>query len=620
MYDVSNNEKEFVISRKLEERILVSDVFRTLSKANPKLGEDFQSTLVETVKLLGPEEVYLVGDAKATKEGLISKLQTDGKLIKLSDNFPNSYLYRSDPNDVARTEKDTYICTSGSADDVGPTNNWMHTDEMKGKLFPHLLGGMKGKTMYVVPYWLGPLGSPYGQAGIQLTDSPYVVVNLLLITKAGLEAVPEMAKSGKMVVGIHCTKNLDKNNRFIVHFPQENEGRGLIVSVNTNYGGNALLSKKCHALRIASYRSRNEGWLAEHMMLIGITDPSGKKTFITGAFPSASGKTNLSMLRPPAKLKEEGWTTELVSDDITWINNVDGTLRGINPESGLFGVAPQTSMKTNPGAMQTINRNTIFTNVAIDGDNNPFWEGMGEMPKDLTDWKGNKYDGSAPAAHPNSRFTVSIRQYPQISKMFDDEKGAPISAMLFGGRRADLVPLVFKTYSWNHGVLLGAMQRVETTAAIVGKVGVLRNDPMAIRPFMSYNMADYFSHYVEMGKSVSKAPGIFSVNWFRKDENGKFIWPGYSENMYAIRWAMDMVNGKENIAVETPVGYVPKPEYFEQFGYDRSMIEKLTYVDSAGYLKELEEVKTFFESFGDRFPEVIWKEYYALKERLEKSL
>ena len=613
-------EGRFVISRKLESRIEVSEVYRALQKSNLSLAQDLQSTLLEAIRLLQPDDLFMVGDADATKVGLISKLTKNNELIRLNDDFPNSYLYRSDPNDVARTEKDTYICTSESAVDVGPTNNWLNSKEGMEKLTSLLIGGMRGRTMYVVPYWLGPIGSPFGQAGIQITDSPYVVINLLIITKAGIQAVPDMAKSGKFVVGIHCKKNLDSSNRYICHFPDENDGNGLIISINTNYGGNALLSKKCHALRIATVRGRKEGWMAEHMMLIGIKDPEGKRTFISGAFPSSSGKTNLSMLEPPEMLRKEGWSTELVSDDIIWVSPRERKFHAINPESGFFGVAPQTSTKTNPNAMLTINRDTIFTNVALGSGNEPYWEGMGDMPKNLIDWTGKEWDGKSPAAHPNSRFTTSIRQYPHLSKEFDAANGAPLSAILYGGRRADLVPLTFKTFSWEHGVLLGAMQRVETTAATVGKVGVLRNDPMAIRPFLAYNMGDYFAHHLTMGKKVDKAPGVFSVNWFRKDENGKFMWPGYSNNMYVMRWVIDMVNGKSGISKKTPIGYVPEPDYFTQFGFKRDLIEKLTYVDSKGYLRELDEVKTFFESFGDRFPETLWKEYYALKERLQASI
>ena len=620
IYDISEAEKEFVISRKFGEELTENAFYRKLEKTNGEVAERFKESVAEAARLLEPSDIFVISDIEATKQRLVSALVKEGILLPMNKDYPNSYLYRSDPNDVARSEKDTYICTSGSKDDVGPTNNWIHTDEAKSKLFQLLRSSLKGKTMYVIPYWLGPKGSKYGQAGIQVTDSRYVVVSLLLMVRCGEGAAEDIARSGGFVFGIHSTKNLDPKNKYVCHFPEENDGNGLIISVNSNYGGNALLSKKCHALRIASNRARREGWLAEHMMMIGVRSPDGKEVFISAAFPSASGKTNLSMLEPPETLKNKGWSTSLISDDIIWLFNREGMLNAINPEAGMFGVAPHTNYETNPNAMKTISHDTIFTNIAVDSEMRPYWDGL-PMPKgELTDWTGKKYNGTGYAAHPNSRFTSSIRQYPYLSDRYDDPKGAPVSAFLYGGRRAKLVPLVYESFSWEHGVLLGAMQRVETTAAAEYKSGILMNDPMANRPFLSYNMGDYFQHHLDIGSKLSKPPKVFSVNWFRKDERGKFIWPGYSNNMYVVRWILDEVAGKSSQRVKTPIGYVPKPEYFEQFGFDQETMADILEVDSKGYLEELNALKPFFEMFGDRFPERLWKEYYDLKARLDDQV
>lgn len=616
-YSVSPEDED--LTRLLSE-LKNSKSLKFLAGQNSKVYDRVVSAITETAEMTRPSQIRIVGDQEDEMNEFINKMMKDGSLHQLNQKeFPGSYLYRSDPSDVARTEGDTYICTSGNRDDAGPTNNWLHTDEAKKRIYAVMKNSMQGKIMYVVPYWLGPHGSDYGQAGIELTDSVYVVVNLMIITKSGKEAIKELAKSSRFVIGIHATGSLDPKNRYIAHFPQENLGDGLIMSVNTNYGGNALLSKKCHALRIASYRGRKEGWMAEHMMLIGISDPKGSTTFISGAFPSSSGKTNLSMLKPPESFHRDGWQTYLVSDDIIWMHESNGSLHAVNPESGFFGVAPQTSTHTNPNAMDAISRDTIFTNVAVDDEGVPFWEGMRNLPSSLTNWKGQKYDGQGPAAHPNSRFTTPITNYRHLSPEFDNPLGAKVSAFLFGGRRKDLIPLVYQSYSWNAGVLIGAMQRVETTAATTGAVGVLRNDPMANRPFVGYNMADYFKHYVEIGKKLSNPPGIFNVNWFRKDSEGKFLWPGYSHNMYAVKWILDRVKG-EGDYIETPIGYVPDPEKFDSGGVPKDTMRTLLSVDSKGFLKELEENKPFFESFGSRFPEELWKEFDALSDRLKKSI
>ncbi len=587
-------------------------------------NNDFADRISSIVALVAsharPEKiVFMRGTEKEQKE-LIKMLMDEGSLLQLNrENYPNSYLYRSNPNDVARTEKDTYICTSGTKEDAGPTNNWMHTSEAYSRLFTLLKGAMSGKTMYVVPYWLGPLDSRYGMGGIEITDSPYVVVNLNIITRTGTDAMERMAESNRMTVGIHATMDLIPSNRYICHFPEENRGQGLIISLNSNYGGNALLSKKCHALRIATSMARNEGWMAEHMMLIGLEEPSGRTTYISGAFPSSSGKTNLSMIEPPAEMASAGWKSWLISDDITWMHPSNGRLMGINPEFGFFGVAPHTSYRTNPNAMDSIRKNTIFTNVAVDSDMNPYWEGMDNKPGKITDWLGKPYTGEGNAAHPNSRFTSPISQYPHLSREYENGNGVPVSAFLYGGRRGDLVPLVYEAYSWEEGVLIGAMQRVETTAAAEGKVGVLRNDPMANRPFVGYNMADYFQHHLDMGRKLSNPPRIFNVNWFRKDAEGKFMWPGYGYNTYVLKWIGGRVHGEVKDAVKTPIGLVPNAETFDSGKVDRKTVKQLLHVNSAAYLEELKATKPFLESFGERFPDDLWKAYYVMKDRLEKS-
>ncbi|QRF75111.1 Phosphoenolpyruvate carboxykinase [GTP] [Thermoplasmatales archaeon] len=597
-----------------------SKSLKILHSTNSGMYDRLVSAIAETADMTRPSSIRVIGDKSGELKEFEDSLVKSGTMIRLNEKeFPNSYLYRSDPNDVARTEGDTYICTSGTREDAGPTNNWLHTDDAKNRIYSIMKNTMKGKTMYVVPYWLGPLGSEYGEAGIEITDSLYVVVNLMIITRSGEEAIKEFSRSTRLVIGIHSTGALDPKKRYIAHFPEENMEQGLVLSVNTNYGGNALLSKKCHALRIATYQGRKNGWMAEHMMLIGITNPEGKTTYVSGAFPSSSGKTNLSMLEPPAEFSGKGWKTSLISDDIIWMHERQGALYAINPENGFFGVAPHTSVHTNPNAMDAISHDTIFTNVAVDSHGIPYWEGMRDIPQNLTDWKGHTSTGNEPAAHPNSRFTTPISNYRHLSRDYNNPSGARVSAFLFGGRRKDLIPLVYQAYSWNAGVLVGAMQRVETTAATTGKVGVLRNDPMANRPFVGYNMADYFRHYVEMGKKVSNPPKIFNVDWFRKDQEGRYMWPGYSHNMYVMKWVLDRVNGMGK-AIETPIGLVPDPQAFDSGGVPETVMKRLLEVDSHKFLSELEETRPFFESFGKRFPDELWEEYHALQDRLKKSI
>ncbi len=595
-----------------------SEFFRILADLNPKLHIKMVDSVREYWSLVGASRISVIeGDEESE---IINSLLSEKLLLKLNEKeYPESYLYRSAPFDVARSEKDTYICTRGSSDDVGPTNYWMHSDNAMKIAVENLKDSMVGKTLYIVPYWLGPLNSPYGQGGIEMTDSLYVILNLMKITRVGKDTARLMAQSNSFVLGMHATAKLDPDKRYIMHFPDENEKMGLIISFNTNYGGNALLSKKCHALRIASFRARREGWMAEHMMMIGIREPSGRMTYITGAFPSSSGKTNLSMLEPPENFRKDGWDTFLMSDDITWMHQRNGELRGINPEFGFFGVAPHTSYKTNPRAMDAIHKNTLFTNVALDSNNCPYWEGMYDQPAHLIDWKGNKYDGKDKAAHPNSRFSTPIKYYKNLSPDYENPEGAPVSAFLFGGRRSDLLPLVIESKNWNEGVLYGAMQRIETTAAAIGKVGELRNDPMAMRPFMPYNMGDYFQHYVHMGKKLSRPPRIYNVNWFRKDVEGNFLWPGYSQNMNVVQWIIGRVRGEVKDAVETPMGFVPSISSFNCGGISKSTMMQLFHIDVKGFLRELDTIKPFFQSFETHFPEELWEAYENVRRRLEGS-
>jgi len=544
---------------------------------------------------------------------LITLMIADGTLIKLNpEKYPNCYLHRSNPSDVARTEEATFICAT-DRDDAGPTNNWMPSDEGEARLLRLFDGSMTGRTMYVIPYLLGPTGSAYSQVGIELTDSRYVAVNMEIITKVGKIAMEHM-KGREFVKGIHSTGQLDPNRRYICHFPDKK----LIMSLNSNYGGNALLSKKCHALRIASVMARDEGWLAEHMLIIGIEDPEGTVTYLTGAFPSASGKTNLAMLKPPDYMKD--WKVWAISDDIAWIHiDSEGRFRAINPESGFFAVAPNTNIKTNPQIMETVRKNTIFTNVALSMDRTPWWEGMGEHPRKLWDWQGRVWTaGRGSAAHPNSRFTTSINQYRFLSPEYNNPNGVPITAIIFGGRRSDLVPLVYESFSWEHGVLMGAMLRVETTAAAVGEVGVLRYDPMAMRPFCGYHIADYFKHWLSFRSKSEKLPKIFQINAFRMGRDGRFLWPGYGHNLVILKWILDRCGGTAD-AVETPIGYVPTPDSLNlaAMNLPGSIIEELLQVDKTAWMDEIESSWLFFKTLGDQFPDTLWQELSKLRERLQ---
>jgi len=574
-----------------------------------KFNEELYNKTKEYIELMQPDNIVLLHGTNEEYNKLINEMLEKKELIKLGLPYENSYLYRSDKNDVARTEECTYICTKDK-EEVGPTNNWADEDEMLAKLHTMLKGVMRGRTVYIVPYLLGPRNSPFSSAGIELTDSRYVALSEMIIAKVGEVALEHMKDD--FVFGVNATANLDPANKYIAHFPRKK----LLITINSAYGGNALLSKKNHALRIASYQARDKDMLIEHMMCIEIIAPDGKSYGLTGAFPSASGKTNLAMLRPPQAYKE--WKIKLISDDITWMIIKNKELRGANPEYGFFGVAQGTNEQTNYNAMLAIRKNTIFTNVALNKDNlTPWWEGLGEMPKNIENWQGET-NFTGPAAHPNARFTSPITQYPELSDKYFSAEGLPINIFFFGGRRKELIPLVFEAYSIEHGVLVGAMLRAESTAASVGKVGVIKNDPMAMRPFCGYNMADYFDHMRNVLRKLERPVKIFNVNWFRVDENGRFIWPGFGENIRVIKWAIDRLNGNVD-GIETPIGIVPKIEEIEVQGLniDRKALEKILSFEKEGWINELNAVKPFFESFGERLPKWLWQEYYKLKERVE---
>lgn len=530
--------------------------------------------------------------------------------------YPNCYYHRSHPTDVARTEHLTFVCHPDKIE-AGPNNNWINPDEAKQKLAKLSDGCMKGKTMYVLPYMMGHPDSPYSKACVQLTDISYVAVSMRIMTRFGKDVVKKIGNRDDFVKGLHSVGDFDPNKRFIMHFPQEN----FVWSIGSGYGGNALLGKKCFSLRIASYQGKLEGWLAEHMIIIGIEDSQGKITYVAAALPSACGKTNLALMQPTIP----GYKIWVIGDDIAWLNiGDDGRLWAINPETGFFGVAPGTSNKTNPNMIKTLKAGTfyptLFTNTAFDTDRNePWWEGLSEPPKNLIDWQGKKWskESSTKAAHPNSRFTVSITQAPTISKEFNNPKGVPISAIIFGGKRSTTVPLVYESFNWQHGVFCGAGMGSETTAAAAGQVGVLRRDPMAMLPFCGYNMADYFSHWLDIGKKLKNPPKIFFINWFRVDEKGNFIWPGFGENIRVLKWIIERAEEKVS-AKETPIGLVPDINDLDLSGLeiDRKNLEKLFEIDKSAWKNETEDIKKFLDQFGDSIPKELSNEYDALKKRL----
>jgi phosphoenolpyruvate carboxykinase (GTP) len=570
----------------------------------------------ETAQLTRPKNIYWCDGSEAEYNRLIQEMLKTGTLLELNQReYPGCYLHRSDPSDVARTEHLTFVCT-GNKDDAGPNNNWMPPGEAKEKVGALFSGAMKDRTMYVVPYIMGPASSPYSQCGVELTDSPYVAANMRIMTRMGKAALDRIGASDNYVKGLHSLGDLSPERRFIMHFPEER----LIWSVGSGYGGNALLGKKCFALRLGSHMAREEGWLAEHMLVLGIEDPSGRTTYIAAAFPSACGKTNLAMLVPPASQK--GYKVWTVGEDIAWMHpGPDGRLWAINPEAGFFGVAPGTNSKTNPNVMATIRKNTIFTNVALTPYGTPYWEGMdGSPPHEAIDWQGKPWtqDSVTKAAHPNSRFTTPASQCPSMSPEWENPQGVPISAILFGGRRASLIPLVYESFDWQHGVFLGATMTSETTAAATGAVGVVRRDPMAMLPFCGYNMGDYFGHWLRMGQKLSNPPKIFRVNWFRMSPEGKYLWPGFGENLRVLRWVLERVHGEIG-AAETPIGYLPHPSGLDVTGLDVTpgTLRELLAVDRKEWLEVIAGQKEYLQKYGDRMPKEIWQQCEALEKRLQ---
>lgn len=576
-----------------------------------------ESWVEEVARELRPEVIHWCTGSVDEEEALTRRLVSQGQTIRLDDDrHPRSLLHRSHPSDVARTENLTFICSELEAD-AGPTNNWMSPDEARRKVWPLMQNAMAGRTMYVVPYLMGPSNSPYARVGVELTDSPYVALSLRLMTRMGDPAMFALRDRDRFVRGIHTTGDLSPDRRFIVHFPQTRT----IWSVGSGYGGNALLSKKCHALRIASVEGRDEGWLAEHMMIIGLKSPGGDKHYIAAAFPSSCGKTNLAMLSS----NMPGWTVETIGDDICWMHvGSDGRLWAINPEAGFFGVAPGTSAKTNPNAMAAIARNTIFTNVALRQNGSVWWEGLCPLEKDevLTDWRGESWtEGSErPAAHPNARFTVAAMQCPTVNAGFLAPTGVPISAILFGGRQAKHAPLVYEARDWAQGVYTGATLISETTAAATGAIGVPRHDPMAMLPFCGYNMGDYFGHWLSIGRRLTRPPRVFHVNWFRTGDDGRYLWPGFRENLRVLRWIVDRVNGRA-AARETPIGNIPAFDSLDLSGLDlsRASADALFALDLEAWRERADAHKNFLDRFGDRLPSGIAQENLALLERLRYS-
>ncbi|MDQ2694574.1 MAG: phosphoenolpyruvate carboxykinase (GTP) [Pseudomonadota bacterium] len=574
-----------------------------------------QDWIDAVARLTRPERIHWCDGSEAEYRALVSQMLASGDLLPLHpDTYPDCYLHRSHPSDVARTEHLTFICTRSPAD-AGPNNHWMAPDEAHARVDALFAGAMRGRTLYVVPYCMGPLDSPYARCGVELTDSPYVAASMGIMTRMGSAALRRIEAQGRFVKGLHSLGDLDPERRFIMHFPEELT----IKSIGSGYGGNALLGKKCHALRLGSWQAREEGWLAEHMLIVGIESPAGDTHYVAAAFPSACGKTNLAMLIPPASLP--GWKVWTVGDDIAWLHlGDDGRLWAINPEAGYFGVAPGTSARTNPNALKMVSRNALFTNVGLTAGNEPWWEGKSPETPAL-DWRGAPYDPQrGPAAHPNSRFTVSARQCPSWSPRAEDPQGVPLSAIIFGGRRAGLAPLVFEAESWRHGVLVGASLASETTAAATGAVGVVRRDPMAMKPFCGYNFADYWAHWLSFAERSERLPRIFHVNWFRQGPDGKFLWPGFGENLRVLQWILARCQGRAG-AVATPIGRLPAAEDLDLRGLNLSpqALAALLAVDPEQWLAELEEIRGYFATFGARLPAALEDELGRIQHALERK-
>jgi len=575
-------------------------------------NEALQQWIDEVAAITSPESIHWCDGSEAEYQSLILDMLETGDLIKLNEkSYPNCYLHRSDPSDVARVEHLTFVCTPEESD-AGPNNNWMAPADARKKMDDLFGGCMQGRTMYVIPYCMGPIDSPFSRCGVEITDSPYVVVNMNLMTRMGAPALKRIEEDGTFVRGLHSIGSLDPERRFIMHFPEEL----LIQSFGSGYGGNALLGKKCHALRIASAQGRQEGWLAEHMLIVEVENPQGEKHYLAAAFPSACGKTNLAMLIPPESHK--GWKVRTLGDDIAWLHlDESGQLRAINPEAGYFGVVPGTNVNTNRNAFEMIQSDTIFTNVAVTDENEPWWEDK-NIGTPSVDWKGQPYNpDNGPAAHPNSRFTVSAKKNPTYSSLADDPAGVPISAIIFGGRRRKLAPLVFQARDWNHGVFVGAGVASETTAAASGQVGVVRRDPMAMKPFCGYNFADYWSHWLSFGEKSNQLPAIFHVNWFRRDESGRFLWPGFGDNLRVLRWIIDRCEGRAE-AIETPIGFLPDPSDIDVSGLDMrdGDLEELLRVDREAWIEELKSIGDYLNDFGDRVPQQLKTEQRKILDSL----
>jgi len=571
----------------------------------------------DVAKKTQPDHVHWCDGSDAEYQQLVDEMLKTGELIELNqETHPRCYLHRSDPKDVARVEKLTVICTKNK-DDAGPNNNWMDPAEAHAKIDALFEGCMQGRTMYVIPYCMGPLGSPLARCGVEITDSPYVVANMRLMTRMGTAALERIEREGSFVKALHSIGELDPERRWIMHFPEELS----IKSFGSGYGGNALLGKKCHALRIGSWQARSEGWLAEHMLIVGIENPKHEIRYVAAAFPSACGKTNLAMLIPPEGYRREGWKVWTVGDDICWMRpGKDGRLYAINPEAGYFGVAPGTSKKTNPNALAMLQHDTIFTNVAVTDDNQPWWEGLDDR-KPVKDWQGRAYDpANGPAAHPNSRFTVRANQCPSWSPEAENDQGVPIDVIVFGGRRAARVPLVFEARDWTHGVLVGASMASETTAAATD-VGVnIRRDPMAMKPFCGYNYGDYFAHWLSFDQPNAKLPRIFHVNWFRKGKDGKFLWPGFGDNMRVLEWMLKRVTGEAG-AIETPIGNLPRAEDLNLEGLNLTdgVLDELFRVDNGEWREEEAAIGEYLAGYGSHLPDALKAEQQRVADALDAA-
>ena len=587
--------------------------------AYPTKNKKVIAFVEESAKLACPDSIVWIDGSEEQLAALRKEACATGEMIELNqEKLPGCYYHRTAQNDVARVEDRTFICCR-EKENAGPTNNWMDPKEAYAMCADIARGKMKGRTMYVIPYSMGVVGSPFSKIGVEVTDSIYVVLNMAIMTRVGLNCYEQLGEDGDFIKGFHAKCDVDPEKRYIMHFPEDDT----IISVNSAYGGNVLLGKKCFALRIASYLGKTEGWMAEHMLILGVTFPDGKKKYLAAAVPSACGKTNLAMLIPPKHYLEKGYKVECVGDDIAWIRvGEDGRLWAVNPENGFFGVAPGTNEKSNPNALAATRKNTIFTNVAINpADNTVWWEGLTKpAPDKLIDWLGNDWTPASgtKAAHPNSRFTAPAVNCPCLSDAFNSKEGVPLDAIVFGGRRATTTPLVYQSRNWDHGVFVGSIMSSETTAAATGATGVLRHDPMAMKPFCGYDMGDYFAHWIEMGKKAKNPPKIFNVNWFRQDENGEFLWPGFGDNMRVLEWILGRCDDAVD-AQETAIGYVPYAKDIDLDGldYSRETLESILYVDKARWSAEADEIAQFYKQFGDKLPKELSDCLATLKKNCE---